>query len=192
MMPNATVSTLRITPWSKVHAFQIQRVDRTDWMFSDEPSYMAYGFNPKERHQIDPEMMALFQPEGGHWLIVWPHGLVTFRDDVTFKQDFTHRSGTVYETPLQALFQAGMMAPEAQAQRVVDKAVRQAQARLQAEQWAKERESVPTERTLPDGTVIRRITPGLLPMPEAFVQPRSVHIASLPIMANLSVDRLFE
>lgn len=192
MKPNATVSTLRITPWSKVHAFQIQRVDRTDWMFHDDPSYTAYGFNPKEVMQIDPDFMQLFKPEGGHWLIVWPHGLVTFRDDVTFKQDFTHRSGTVYETPLMALFQKGMMDPEAQAQRKVDDVARRERLRVQAAEWAKEREAQPKTVITPDGVMIRRVIPGLVPMPEAFVQPRSVHIASLPILSSISVDRLFD
>jgi hypothetical protein len=192
MMPSSTVSTLRITPWSKVHAFQIQRVDRTDWMWHDEPSYTAYGFNPKEVMQIDPDFYQLFKPEGGHWLIVWPHGLVTFRDDITFKQDFTHRSGTVYETPLMALFQKGMMDPEGQVQRKLDDVARRERLRLQAEQWAREREAEPLVRELPGGVVIRRVVPGLVPMPEAFVQPRSVHIASLPILSALSIDRLFE
>jgi hypothetical protein len=161
-------------------------------MFHDDPSYTAYGFNPKEVMQIDPDFYQLFKPEGGHWLIVWPHGLVTFRDDITFKQDFTHRSGTVYETPLMALFQKGMMDPEGQVQRKLDDVARRERLRLQAERWAREREAQPAVRELPGGVVIRRVVPGLVPMPEAFVQPRSVHIASLPILSSISIDRLFE
>lgn len=170
---------------TKVHSFQIKQIERIDWMFNDDPSFMAIGFNPKEKMSVDLDIMDLFKPTAGHWLIIWPHGLMTFRDDDSFKRDFTYRSGTVYETSLEALFQKGMMSPEGQAQIAAEKIAKQLKLRERAERFTASIETQSKITILDDGTIIRRVIPGLIPISESFVQPRSQHVAPLAILLNL-------
>jgi len=94
-----------VSELTKTHAFQIKDVIRTDWMFSDDPTFTVVGHREKERMHLDAERFALFKPEPGHYCIVWSNGLKTFRPEESFLRDFKHLGGTVYETRYVALFQ---------------------------------------------------------------------------------------
>lgn len=179
-------------PLTKVHAFQIKTVD--EWMSFTMPPEDDRGFvqghNAKEHVNVPDDMMRLFKPQPGHYCIVWPHGLVTFRDPESFAKDFTYRSGTVYETPLEALFQKGMMSPEGQLQLKQEREERQ---QAQKARWERQAEAARKRAANPvehhDGYVVRHVVPGLLPVPSAFVavQPRYAHVAMLPIIAATSL-----
>lgn len=155
---------------NKVHAFQIARVGSAqDWMFADPYDYSGsvHGHNPKEVEHVDADMMALFKPEPGHYCILWPHGLVTFRDPESFAKDFHYRSGTVYETELEALFMKGMMSEEGQAQLAAEREERKETQRLR---WEKRRREC--EATVPKSNgLVRFVVPGLLPAPTGFILP---------------------
>lgn len=158
---------------NKVHAFKIARVGSAqDWMFADQDdrSGSVHGHNPKETEQVEADMMVLFKPEVGHYCIKWPHGLVTFRDPVSFAEDFHYLSGTVYETKLEALFMKGMMTPEGQAQLALERDQRK---RLREVQWELQREAIKQRAAQrvenpSSGYVRRDVVPGLLPVPCGF------------------------
>lgn len=177
---------------NKVHAFQIKEVEKTDWMFADEPSYRAIGHNPKESEHIPLDMMELFKPEAGHFLIRWAHGLVTFRDPESFAKDYRYLSGTVYETEYEALFLKGMMSEEGQAQLAEERLAKLEERKAHALRLQAMYDNTPNIRYLPGGGVIRRIIPGLVAMPEPMVQPRSLHISHLPLIIMASKLNLSE
>lgn len=151
---------------TKVHAFKIASVG--SWMEGGE---FVTGYGAKQHMNVDADIMELFKPKKDDWLIVWPHGLVTFRDPESFAKDFHYLSGTVFETKLVALFQKGMMSEEGQAQLAVEREQRKENRRVQAEfqrQHALQRRA---ERQLlgnMSGVLIRQVVPNLLPIPQPF------------------------
>lgn len=153
-------------------------------MLSDTPSYVAYGFG-SEVQSIDNDMYDLFKPEPGHWLIIWPHGLMTFRDSESFGQDFTHRSGTVFETPLKALFQEGMTNPEYLANKALERK-KQALENKQYQTNLKPRSLV----LCGSEVVVRTVVPGLLPPPEGMSIPLHAHIPILPVLIKIKLPDL--
>lgn len=161
---------------TKVHAFLIKRVGSAqDWMMADpnDLSGSVHGHNPNEIEPVEADMMALFQPQMGHYCIKWPHGLVTFRDPESFAKDFRYLSGTVYETELEALFQKGMMSPEGQADLDRERIERK---RIQQVQWDLQREAIrqrAAQNLVRDSLsgIRRYVTPGLLPAPRGFIIP---------------------
>lgn len=172
---------------TKVHAFQIKRVSTTDWMYSDTPSYAAHGTNG-EYQQIDDDMYHLFKPEEGHWLIVWPHGLVTFRDDVSFKEDFTYRSGTVFETPLKALFQEGMTTREYLDNRALERKRRMEEISQRLADYVPP--VAPAAVVIACGVVKRTVVPGLLQIPSGMTLPLMKHIPILPLLSKIKLPKL--
>lgn len=172
---------------TKVHAFHIKQISTTDWMFSDTPSYMAYGFN-NEVQQIDTDMYDLFKPEAGHWLIIWPHGLMTFRDNESFKEDFTYLSGTVFETPLKALFQEGMTTREYMDSQALERKRRMDEIGHRLATY------VPSKATsvvvLDCGVVKRTVVAGLLPAPSGMTLPLMKHIPIIPLLNKIKLPIL--
>lgn len=160
---------------TKVHAFQIVRVDDgSDWMVQDYGDYdrkvTVFGARPKEYVTVDNAMAMLFDPQPGHYCIVWPHGLVTFRPEESFKADFTYKSGTVWETELEALFQKGMMSPEGQRQLAVERLAKKIQLQINNEKALRRMRAMPTGYWHPSGSLVRRVVPGLLPAPQGFTR----------------------
>jgi len=173
---------------TKVHAFKIRELDITSWIisdwmhgFQDDRSYRALGYEENQVVDIDPMFYDLFKPEKDHYCIVWPHGLVTFRPEAAFLRDFTHCSGTVYETPYEALFQRGMMSPEGQARLAEEREAKLAARKKQYQDWEQKRAAEPKVYVSPDGYVVRRVDVGLVPEP-APVQPRFAHVSILPLL----------
>ena len=156
---------------TKVHAFQITSLGHMDWMFHDNDGSMTvYGDGPKMYAHVPADIAQLFKPEVGHYLIVWPHGLMTFRPEESFKADFTYRSGTVWETELEALFQRGMMSPEGQRQLAIDRLAKKIQLQILNDKALRRMKAMPTGYWHPGGTLVRRVVPGLLPAPRGFTQ----------------------
>lgn len=182
---------------NKAHAFQIKAVESTSWMYSDcygggdSATYWVDGHVAGQREYVDADFIKLFEPQPGHWLIKWPHGMITFRDPESFAQDYTHLGGTVYETAHEALFLRGMMSEEGQA---LAAAERQAKRERQQQAWEEaeaRRAAAPKVTDEERGYAIRRVVPGLIPMPEpVVVQPRAAHIAVLPLLANIRLTDL--
>lgn len=167
---------------NKVHAFQIKEIDKIDWMFSDESSFYAIG--PKgERQHIQNEFYFLFKPEAGHWCIVWEHGLVTFRPNETFQRDFRYIGGTQFETEVAALFLEVRSTPEWKVRKAAEREerrIRNEERRVKAQEELEEAMRNPVQ--IVNGLMIRRVFPGLMPIPEGIqVQPMSKHISALPI-----------
>ena len=170
---------------NKVHACQIKKVEQVDWMFSDESTYYAHGFKGEQQH-IPYDFYKLFNPEAGQWCIVWPHGLTTFRPDESFQRDFRHLGGTQYETEVTALFLEARSTPEWKARKAIEREeqrIRNEERRVKAQQELEEAIRNPVK--IVNGVMIRRVFPGLMPMPEGIqVQPMSKHIGALPILGE--------
>ena len=69
------------------------------------PRTDRYICGPNGRHIfIDPMMKKMFDPQVGQYLVQWPTGMITFRDEESFKRDFDHLRQDLYYTELQPLF----------------------------------------------------------------------------------------
>lgn len=171
---------------TRVHAFKIAKVDSGTWLYTNEPFCRVSGYLPKMIVQLPLEAFEHRCPEPGDHVIVWPHGLITIRTPATFEKDFTHVSGTVYETPCEALFQRGMLSPEYREQVKKERAERKYPGPT-AEDIERIREaneaSVRNARDNPGACIVRRIIPGLLPAPSGGVQPLSP-VISLPVLST--------
>lgn len=172
---------------NKVHAFQIEKITSTDWMFCDESAYFAVG-TKGEMQTIPDGFYELFNPEVGHWCIVWEHGLVTFRPNESFQRDFRRIGVTQFETSVTPLFFEARQTEEWKARKAAE---REAYCQWQAERHAKQQEEFENIRKNPvrlvDGVMVRRVIPGTVGVPRGMtVQPMAERITNLPIFRDFN------
>lgn len=174
---------------TRVHAFKIARVDNDAWLFDNDPSCSVFGAIAGQIVHLPEYAFAYRRPEVGDYVVVWPHGLITTYTTASFEKDFTHVSGTVYETPREALFQRGMLRPEYREARRKEQEERLRKPRYTPEDLERiQREndaSLQYAIVNPGACVVRRIIPGLVKPPAEFVQPRNPVVIALPVLKSI-------
>lgn len=173
---------------TRVNAFKIARVDNDAWLFDNDPSCSVFGYVPGQIVHLPEYAFTYRRPEVGDHVVVWPHGLITTCAAASFEKDFTHVSGTVYETPREALFQRGMLRPEYREARRKEQEERLRKPRYTPEDLERiQRENdASAERARATGSpVVRRIVMGTLPAPTGFVQPRDPVPIILPVLKSI-------
>lgn len=159
----------------------------------DDATYWVDGHVEGQREYVDSDFIGLFEPKPGHWLIKWPHGMITFRDPESFARDYTHLGGTVYETAHEALFLRGMMSEEGKVLAAEERRAKQEREQRQREEAAARLAAAPKVTDEQRGYAIRRVIPGLVDIPQPMVvQPRAPHIAVLPLLAACRVPDGFK